>query len=56
MADSKIRAVIFDLGNVLIDFDHRIAAKKLSKLTDKTGEEIYNLFFVREDLSGEILF
>ena len=40
-----IKAIIFDLGNVLIDFDHRIAAKKLSKLTDKTGEEIYNLFF-----------
>ena len=40
-----IKAIIFDLGNVLIDFDHHVAAKKLSKLTNKTGEEIYNLFF-----------
>ena len=45
MNSNKIKAVIFDLGNVLIDFDHRIAAKKLSKLTNKTGEEIYSLFF-----------
>jgi putative hydrolase of the HAD superfamily len=40
-----IKAIIFDLGNVLIDFDHRIAARKISKFTDKTGEEIYALFF-----------
>lgn len=40
-----IEAVIFDLGNVLIDFDHRIAAKKIAEFTGKTGEEIYNLFF-----------
>ena len=43
--DTKIEAVIFDLGNVLIDFDHRIAASKIAKLTDKTEEEIFNLFF-----------
>ena len=40
-----IRAVIFDLGKVVLDFDHAIAAKKISRLTDKSPEEIYSLFF-----------
>ena len=40
-----IRAVIFDLGNVLIDFDHRIAAQRISRFTYKSQDEIYNLFF-----------
>jgi len=40
-----IKAIIFDLGNVLIDFDHRIAAKKISKLSGKSMDEIFMLFF-----------
>lgn len=40
-----VRHVIFDLGRVLIDFDHRIAAGKLAALTRKSPEDIYNLFF-----------
>jgi len=40
-----IKAIIFDLGNVLIDFDHSIAAKRISKHTNKTPLEIYNFFF-----------
>lgn len=40
-----IEAVIFDLGRVLLDFDHRIAASKISGFTDKPPEEIFNLFF-----------
>lgn len=40
-----IRAVIFDLGNVLVDFDHMIAARRVSAFTDKSGEEMYQLFF-----------
>jgi len=43
--ESGPQAIIFDLGNVLIDFDHRIAARRISKFTDKSQEEIYNLFF-----------
>ncbi len=43
-----IKAIIFDLGNVLIDFDHMIAAQRLSKFTDKTGKEIFDLFFDSE--------
>jgi len=39
------KAVIFDLGNVLVDFDHRIASRKVAKLSDRSEEEIYNLIF-----------
>ena len=48
MGKHNIKAVIFDLGNVLIDFDHMIAAKRISKFTDKTPQEIFNLFFDSE--------
>lgn len=41
----KIKGVIFDLGNVLLDFDHRIAAQRISKFTDKSAGQIYDLFF-----------
>lgn len=44
----EIKAIIFDLGNVLIDFDHMIAAQRLSKFTDRTGKEIFDLFFDSE--------
>ena len=40
-----VKAIIFDLGNVLIDFDHRIAAQRISRYTDKKPEEICALFF-----------
>lgn len=43
-----IEAIIFDLGNVLINFDHRIAAAKISSFTDKGPDEIFNLFFDSE--------
>ena len=43
--ENKIEAVIFDLGNVLISFDHTIAARRISGFTDKTEQEIFGLFF-----------
>jgi FMN phosphatase YigB (HAD superfamily) len=43
--ENKIEAIIFDLGNVLISFDHTIAAKRISGFTDKTEQEIFELFF-----------
>ncbi len=43
-----IKDIIFDLGNVLVDFDHTIAAKRLSAFTDKDAGTIYNLFFDSE--------
>ena len=41
----RITAIIFDLGNVLINFDHTIAANKISRFCDKSPQEIFNLFF-----------
>ncbi len=40
-----IEAIIFDLGNVLIDFDHRSAAQRIARFSDKSSEEIFKLFF-----------
>ena len=40
-----IEAVVFDLGNVLVDFDHTIAAKRISRFCDKSPQEIFDLFF-----------
>lgn len=40
-----MKAVIFDLGNVLVDFDHRPAAKKIALYTNKTPQQIYDIFF-----------
>lgn len=48
MDNHRIKVVIFDLGNVLIDFDHLIAARKISKFTDKAAQEIFDLFFDSE--------
>lgn len=43
-----LKAFIFDLGNVLIDFDHTIAAKRTSRFTSKNPQEIFELFFDSE--------
>ncbi len=45
MAEQKIKVVLFDLGRVLVDFDHKRAAERISAFCDKSGLEIYNLFF-----------
>lgn len=45
MDNRHIKAIIFDLGNVLIDFNHWIAAERISQFTDKSAQEIFNLFF-----------
>ncbi len=44
----RIKAIIFDLGNVLVDFDHMIAARKIAAFTDKDGGQMYRLFFDSE--------
>jgi len=48
MGKSHINAVVFDLGNVLVDFDHMVAARKIFGLTKKTPQEIFDLFFDSE--------
>lgn len=45
MTQNKYNAIICDLGNVLINFDHRIAVKKILCCTPKNEEDVYNLFF-----------
>lgn len=52
MAQDTIGAIIFDLGNVLIGFDHHIAVKKIQSYTPLSAQEIYDLFF-DSDLTGE---
>ena len=48
MNSSAIEAVIFDLGRVVIDFDHMIAARRIAQHTTFSAEQIYNLFFDSE--------
>jgi len=43
--NGKIKTIIFDLGNVLVSFDHLRAARRISPFSDKTAEEICRLFF-----------
>jgi putative hydrolase of the HAD superfamily len=43
-----LKAIIFDLGNVLVDFDHKLATEKIALYSDKTPQQIYQLFFDSE--------
>lgn len=45
MKQNGYDAIICDLGNVLVNFDHRIAVRKILENTPKKEEDIYNLFF-----------
>ncbi|MCX5692550.1 MAG: HAD-IA family hydrolase [Candidatus Omnitrophica bacterium] len=45
MVKNKYDAIFCDLGNVLVNFDHRIAVKKILAFTPKKEEDIYQLFF-----------
>jgi len=48
MDNAGIEVLIFDLGNVLIDFDHTIAAKRISSFCDKSPQQIFDLFFASD--------
>jgi len=41
----KYDLIICDLGNVLVNFDHNIAVRKILPYTKKGRNDIYNLFF-----------
>jgi putative hydrolase of the HAD superfamily len=43
-----IKAIIFDLGNVLVGFDHHIAVKRIQSHTLMPADKIYDLFFDSE--------
>ncbi len=42
---SKIRSFLFDLGNVLVRFDHRAAAARIAAHAEASPEDLYRLFF-----------
>lgn len=46
--ENNFKAFLFDLGNVLVSFDHRIAVKRIANFSRKSPEEIYQLFFDSE--------
>lgn len=39
------RFVLFDLGGVLFEFDHRLAVDALAPFCDRSGEELFDLVF-----------
>jgi len=41
----EIKVLLFDLGRVLVDFDHSRSAKRIAAFCAKTPKEIYELFF-----------
>jgi glucose-1-phosphatase len=41
----KIKVLLFDLGRVLVDFDHLRAARRICAFCDKSPQQIYDLFF-----------
>lgn len=43
-----IEVVLFDLGNVLVDFDHMIAAGRIARFCQKSPSEIFDLFFTSD--------
>ena len=45
MTNNKYDSILCDLGNVLVNFDHRIAVKKILHCTRKNEQDIYQLFF-----------
>jgi putative hydrolase of the HAD superfamily len=45
MTKNKYEAILCDLGNVLINFDHKIAVKKILHLTPENEHDIYQFFF-----------
>jgi len=40
-----LKLILCDLGNVLINFDHRIAVRKIMPYTARSFDEVYQLFF-----------
>ncbi len=40
-----IEVIIFDLGNVILKFDHMISCRKLSQISKLSAQEIYDIIF-----------
>lgn len=41
----EIKVLLFDLGRVLVDFDHVRSAQRIAAFCEKTPRQIYDLFF-----------
>lgn len=48
---NKIKAIIFDLGNVVIDYDHMIATKKMSKIVGIPATALKDMLLERKNLN-----
>jgi len=48
MKNKNYDTFIFDLGRVLVDFDHQISARKIAELTGRDEAWLYQLFFESE--------
>lgn len=42
---TEIKVMLFDLGRVLVDFDHARSAQRIANFCGKTPRQIYDLFF-----------
>ncbi|MEI7616737.1 MAG: HAD family phosphatase [Actinomycetota bacterium] len=50
MNRKEIKLVIFDIGRVILDFDHMITCNKLAKYSKKDADYIYDFIFNSEAL------
>ncbi len=53
MSKPAIKAIVWDLGNVLVKFDHRKACRRFAEHTEKSAEEIYNIIIHHKILGSE---
>ena len=44
MKDRNIKAIVFDLGNVLIPFDNKIFINRLNNIRDGIGDKLYDFY------------
>jgi putative hydrolase of the HAD superfamily len=47
----EIKVLLFDLGNVLVDFNHRIALERISAFCDKSPDNL-EIFFVQSPITS----
>jgi glucose-1-phosphatase len=43
--EQAVKVLLFDLGRVLVDFDHARSAERIAAFCSKTPRQIYDLFF-----------
>jgi putative hydrolase of the HAD superfamily len=48
-----VKAIIFDIGRVLVDFDNDLFIKKISKTSNKSFQEIHDLIYNSSNLTKE---